>query len=160
MTKEENILGVLMHLFNFYMKNQIDMPLKDEALLPHLEKAGFKRPVIIQALNWLGNLSEHQNTPSRLPHGSSIRVFNTFERQLLDTDCQGFILSLEQQGILTPLVRETVIDQVLQLEQEEIDINLIKWVTLMVLFSQPDQHKALQCMEFLVLHDEIIDSVN
>lgn len=161
MMKEETVLGVLMHLFQYYMKDQGLIEKTDDDLLPQLEKAGFQRSVIIQALKWLSNLSDVKNGITASPSAQSFRVFSAYECQFLDRECQAFILSLESQGILVPAVREIVIEQVLQLEQEGIDIGLIKWVALMVLFSQPEQQKALSCMEFLVLHDnQAIESIN
>lgn len=154
--KEESILSVLMYLFKYHMQDRCELDLRNEDLLPELEEAGFKRPAIIQALGWLAKLAE---SSVKLLEGSrqySIRVFNDYECELMDAQCRGFIISLEQQGILNPFTRELVINQILELEHEGIDLGLIKWVTLMVLYNQPGEEEALAGMEMLVLNNEIL----
>jgi Smg protein len=73
----------------------------------------------------------------------------------MSTECRNFIIALELQGILSPLTREVVIHQTLELIHEGIDLNLLKWVTLMVLFNMPNSEHALSHMEFLVLASAI-----
>ena len=67
-----------------------------------------------------------------------------------DDQCRGYLLYLEQSGILNALQREIVIDRLLALDSDEVDIEQIKWVVMMVLFSQPGQEKAYARMEDLV----------
>jgi Smg protein len=62
---------------------------------------------------------------------------------------------LEQIGILTPAQRELVIDRLMALGEHETDVEQIKWVVLMVLFSQPGQENAYARMEDLVFEDQI-----
>ena len=53
-------------------------------------------------------------------------------------------------GIVNAAQRELVIDRLLALDARQIDIEQVKWVVLMVLFSQPGQENALLRMEDLV----------
>jgi Smg protein len=62
----------------------------------------------------------------------AIRVFSGQEQARLDTDVRGYILHLEQEGILSTRQREHVIDRLLALDAEDIDIEQVKWVVLMV----------------------------
>ena len=80
----------------------------------------------------------------------AIRVFSGQEQARLDTDVRGYILHLEQAGILSTRQREHVIERLLALGAEEIDIEQVKWVVLMVLFSQPGEEEAYARMEGLV----------
>ena len=64
-------------------------------------------------------------------------MFDALEQARLDTDCRGFLVHLEQVGILSPTQRELVIDRLMALDGDDIDIEQLKWVVLMVLFSQP-----------------------
>ncbi len=82
-----------------------------------------------------------------------MRLFNTFEMSRLDADCRGYILYLEQIGILTATQRELVIDRLVALGPGDIDVEQVKWVVLMVLFSQPGQEKAFARMEDLVFEE-------
>jgi Smg protein len=77
----------------------------------------------------------------------------------LDTDVRGYLMHLENLGILSGAQREVVIDRLLALEADDIDIEQLKWVVLMVLFSQPGQGNAYQRMEDLVF-DERRDAMH
>jgi Smg protein len=152
--KEESVLNVLMYLFHNYMQDNCFVDLKEEQLFNELEEVGFERNTINQAFDWLANLALEIQSPSNdntsvLP----VRIYTPQECRFINTECRGFILSLEQQGILNPITRELIINQALGLHEEGIDLSLMKWVTLMVLFNQPDQEEALACMELLVLDD-------
>ena len=80
-------------------------------------------------------------------------MFAALEQARLDTDCRGYLVHLEQVGILSPTQRELVIDRLMALDGDEIDIEKLKWVVLMVLFSQPGQETAFSRMEDLVFED-------
>jgi len=77
-------------------------------------------------------------------------MFAEQEVSRLDVECRGFLMFLEQAGILTPASRELVIDRLMALDEDEIDLDTLKWVVLMVLFSQPGQEEACAWMENLV----------
>ncbi len=61
---------------------------------------------------------------------------------------------LADSGILTPGNRELVIDRFMALEDEEADLETLKWVVLIVLFNQPGQEAAFAWMENLVFDDQ------
>lgn|SRR3990167_1016416 len=151
---QETVLNILMYLFHNYMEKDSQLNLNDMKLVDELKSAGFHAHLIGKAFRWLHRLSEFaaQDTP---PSADSFRVFSDEECQLINTDCRNYILSLERQGVLTPLSREVVIHQTLELINEGIDLNLLKWVTLMVLFNMPNSEIALSHMEFLVLGNAI-----
>ena len=108
----------------------------------------------MRALVWLDGLQDQQEC---LKYGNkpahATRIFNDFEHERLDTFCRGYITYLEQAGILSPPQREILVDRLLALESEDIDVEQIKWVVLMVLFSQPGQELAYARMEDLVFEE-------
>ncbi len=63
-------------------------------------------------------------------------------------------MHLENVGILSPEQRELVIDRLMALEGDDIDLEKLKWVVLMVLFSQPGQETAFARMEDLVFEEQ------
>ena len=67
--------------------------------------------------------------------------------------CRGYITYLEQIGILSAPQREILVDRLLALETHDIDVEQVKWVVLMVLFSQPGQEVAYARMEDLVFEE-------
>jgi len=72
------------------------------------------------------------------------------ESEKLDVESRGFVLFLEQCGILDSANRELVIDRVMALDTHEIDLEQLKWIILMVLFNLPGQEAAYASMEDLV----------
>lgn len=159
MIRDESVLNVLMYLFKHHMHENCELDMLQPKLLTQLEEQGFRRKVIDRAFTWIDNLTRGTREPIQLPHRGSLRVFSDYECELLDVECRSFILTLEQQGILNAHTRELAINQALELEPEGIDISLFKWVTLLVLFNQPDEKHALACMEMLVL-DETIGGIH
>jgi Smg protein len=150
--KENSVLHVLMYLFQNHMQNDCEVDTVDIDLVGQLESAGFILPVINQAIGWLANLSSDNDTDEiEAPKETSFRVFSDYELEILGDECINFVTELEEQGILNTVTREIVIHQAIELCTDGMDINLIKWVTLMVLFNQPDETEALSCMELLVL---------
>ncbi|MDJ0747981.1 MAG: DUF494 domain-containing protein [Woeseiaceae bacterium] len=151
---KENVLDVLMYLFETYVDTEDDPEPDQNELRSELSRAGFGDVEIERALDWLDALTEQQeslNYGTQTAHGT--RIFNDFEHERLDTNCRGYITYLEQTGILSPPQRELLIDRLLALETADIDVEQIKWVVLMVLFSQPGQELAYARMEDLVFDE-------
>ncbi|ADE16828.1 protein of unknown function DUF494 [Nitrosococcus halophilus Nc 4] len=155
---KENVLDVLMYLFQSYMDSEAEAQPTKESLEVELTEAGFHHAEIGKAFDWLEGLAAlQQSEPRPFPvTNSSIRVFTLHEKEKLDTECRGFLLFLEQVGVLDSMTRELVIDRVMALEAEDFDLEQLKWVILMVLSHQPGQEAAYAWMEDLVF-DEVTD---
>lgn len=151
MHAKESILDVLLYLFENYFDDELE-PVTDQTTLEtELEAAGFPQDEIQHAFDWLADLEDRRGKPELRSQGA-IRVFADTECLRLNADCRGFLLHLERLGILTADSRETVIDRLLALNDADIDAEQAKWVTLMVLFTQPGQEEAFARMEDLI-HD-------
>ena len=151
---KENVLDVLMYLFETYVDTEEDPEPDQNELRDELSHAGFGDAEIDRALDWLDGLTEHQENLSFSPQGAhGTRVYSEFELERLDAGCRGYIAYLEQIGILSPPQREILVDRLLALETPDIDVEQIKWVVLMVLFSQPGQELAYARMEDLVFEE-------
>jgi Smg protein len=152
----ETVLDVLMYLFETYSDQEVQKESEpDQSLLrEELLHAGFGEPEVDRALDWLDGLTSRHIEPFAMqPAERSVRLFNPFELSRLDAECRGYILYLEQIGILSPVQRELVIDRLVALGAGDIDVEQVKWVVLMVLFSQPGQEKAFARMEDLVFEE-------
>jgi Smg protein len=151
---KENVIDVLMYLFETYVDNEEDPEPDQNELRLELSRAGFGDSEIERALEWLDGLTDHQEC---LNYGTvtarSTRIYNEFEHERLDAYCRGYITYLEQTEILSPPQREVLVDRLLALESADIDVDQIKWVVLMVLFSQPGQEQAYARMEDLVFEE-------
>ncbi len=149
-----SVLDILIYVFDQYMLAEAPEVPEREALAADLERAGFGRHNVERALDWLADLAGERSRPDIDSTQPSLRVFSADELDRISTSCRGYLLQLEQEGILSPLQREIVIDRLLALDNEEIDVEQTKWVVMMVLFSQPGQQEALAQMEDLVYADD------
>jgi Smg protein len=152
---KENVLDVLMYLFETYIDADEEPEPDENELRGELIRAGFGNSEIDRALDWLDGLAENHTGVQFHPQtGHGMRIYSDIELERLDVSCRGFIAHLEQIGILSPPQREIVIDRLLALETPDIDVEQIKWVVLMILFSQPGQEQAYARMEDLVFEEE------
>jgi Smg protein len=149
---KESVLDILIYLFENYFDAELSTaPEPDrDTLKDELERAGFSEREVGRALEWLEQLCADPERAGAIPPSRSIRVFDAREQTRLDTECRGYILYLENIGILNAAQRELVIDRLLALDARQIDVEQVKWVVLMVLFSQPGHENALLRMEDLV----------
>jgi len=153
---KSDVLDLLVYLFEHFIGDEIE-PLPDEDdLREELLRAGFKRGEIRIAFEWLGELgrraiaSDQPSVSSR-----SLRHYADTELDRLDIDCRGFLLFLEQNHIVNHVSRELVIERLMALDSEEITVDHVKWVVLMVLFSQPGEEDAFASMHGLVYDSEL-----
>jgi Smg protein len=154
---KENVLEVLMYLFENYMDDDPEFNTDQETLAARLREAGFRRGEINKAFTWLEDLSsmcEETETGAEGGKPLSLRHFAPEESEKLDTAAKGFLLFLEQHGILDATTREMVIDRVMALDTEEFDLEQLKWVVMMILYNQPGRDQAYAWVEDLV-YDEI-----
>ncbi len=149
---KENVLDVLMYLFQNYMDDDVDADPDRESIQGELLIAGFPAREIQQAFEWLDSLVDRQATPLVVNPGSC-RIYLDSEQDRLDVECRGFLLFLEQGGLLDCESRELVIDRVMALESDDIDLHQLKWIILMVLFNQPGREEAYAWLEDLVFDD-------
>ena len=150
---KENVFDILMYLFeNYYMDDESPATPDRESVQQELNNAGFPSPEIDRAFNWLDDLATDPPPPV-MQAEHSMRLFSRHESVRLDCECQGLLLFLEQMGVLNPASRELVIDRAMALENDDFDIEQLKWVILMVLFNQPGEEAAFAWMEDLVFHN-------
>ncbi|MEW5790619.1 MAG: DUF494 domain-containing protein [Pseudomonadota bacterium] len=152
---KENVLDILMYLFENYMdEDEADAP-DQESIEAELHAAGFPQSDINKALNWIEGLAEMQSAPMRLGQntGFALRHYSSMENCKLGLECQGFLIFLEQTGVIDQHLRETIIDRVMALDTDEIDLEQLKWIILMVLFNQPGREEAYVWMEELIFDE-------
>lgn len=153
---KQNILDVLMYLFENYMDDEDEQANFDqESLKQELLAAGFPLHEIGKAFDWLESLAYYPLPADAIAaKNCSTRVYLKEECEKLDLECRGFLLFLEQMSVLETQSRELVIDRVMALEIDEFNLEQLKWVILMVLFNQPGQEAAFAWMQDLVYDEE------
>ena len=149
---KETVLDVLMYLFESYVDSPDEPEPNRHELTRELGRAGFHDREIERALDWLDGLNS--TAIGNAPKDTAFRVFDAVEQERLDAPSRGYLLHLEQIGILQPAQREVVIDRLMALDNDETDIEQTKWVVMMVLFSQPGRQDAFAQMEDLVYADD------
>jgi len=152
---KETVLDVLMYLFDNYIEEEVDLTPDQDSLRVQLKQAGFGDHQVNMAFDWLEGLTlqKSDTETTQLINTPSIRLFSDIEAEKLDTDCRGFLLFLEQAGVLDACDRELVIDRVMALDTVDIGLRQLKWVVLMVLFNQPGKEAAFTWMEDIVMDD-------
>lgn len=152
---KESLFDVLMYLFENYMDDDSPLYNDPEKLKAQLNDAGFRSTQINKAFNWLEDLAQGQEERAQPLTNDvhSIRIYSSSELKKLNTECRGFLLSLEQMDVIDPSVRELIIDRVMALEADEMDLDQLKWVVLMVMFNQPGFEAAYTWVESLVLDE-------
>jgi Smg protein len=153
---KENVVDVLLYLFENYIDTD-DVSTPDKITLEtELEQAGFPSKEINKALEWLESmtvLADGQSAKNISKDQGATRIYSDSEAERLDVQCRGYLLFLEQISVLDADTREIVIERVLALDTEEVDLDQLKWVVLMVLFYQPGREEAYAWMEDLVFDD-------
>jgi Smg protein len=145
---KEDMFDVLIYLFENYLDREIEMFSDADAIATELIDAGFNQPEVNKAFDWLESLTADK--PISPVKSSTFRIFSDKEQAVLDLECQDFLLFLEHNEILTPSSRELVIDRAMALQNENIDLEKLKWLVLMVLLSLPDDVLAYSRMEDIV----------
>lgn len=115
-----------------------------ERVARKLSAAGFDDSDISEALHWLaGVLRAPQGGHPPLPDGrSSFRAFAPRETAKLDAECRGFLITLEQSGILNAETRELVLERSLAASGHALSLDQLKLIVLMVLWNHqtPTSH--------------------
>ena len=156
---KESILDVLLYLFEHYFTEDADLvrdhdSLRSGPLFEELGQAGFSPAEINKAFEWLDALASQRPSTAPPRADGPTRIYFGPELDKLDVECRGFLLFLEQHGVLDAGQRELVLDRAMALDQDEIDLDDLKWVVLMVLFNQPGSEAAYAWMETQMFEDE------
>jgi Smg protein len=109
-----------------------------ERVARKLSAAGFEDADISEALHWLaGVLHAPRGVSAALPDPrTSFRAFAPRELAKLDAECRGFLITLEQSGILTAETRELVLERSLAASGHSLSLDQLKLIVLMVLWNQ------------------------
>ena len=150
----ENVVDILIYLYENYMDGEHAPPSDQNDLRDELAQAGFTNIEIDKAFDWLDELADQALSPQGDTHKAhSLRIFTEQEMARLDVDSRGLLLFLEQNDILTQTARELVIERSLALDTPIITEEELKWIILLVLMNQPGQEAAFARMEDMVYNE-------
>jgi|SRR6267142_1291583 Smg protein len=143
------MFDILVYLFENYYQAQA-YPDYD-TLERKLHAAGFENDDIHDALDWLNSLTlrPDEGLPESLDAGSSFRGYTADECTKLPLESRGFIAFLESAKILTPLLRELIIERAMSLPSETVGPDKLKVIVLMVLWTRRGNVDALVLDELI-----------
>ena len=145
------MFNVLVYLFENYYQAE-GYPDQD-TLARKLTAAGFENDEISEALDWLRALVEPDEEPRQalqsIDTQDSFRAYSKTELALLGVESLGFLTFLESAGVVTPTLRETIIDRALALETEPVALEEFKVIVLMVLWTRRGDVDTLILEELL-----------
>lgn len=152
------MFDILMYLFENYIHSEAEVMVDHDILTDELTRAGFHQDEIYKALTWLEKLAALQDNDA-YPYltrvaNKSFRIYTSEEKELLDVECRGFLMFLEQVNVLDFSTREMVIDRVMELDTQYFSMEDLKWVVLMVLFNVPGKESAYSQMEDLIFDEQ------
>lgn len=126
---------VLVYLFENYF--EVNIHPDQHTLAKELSAAGFEDADINGAFDWFNTLEamSQPNAPAPALSAGMLRVFSEPENKKISSDSLGFLMFLEQAGVLDPVQRELVIDRAMALPGT-ISLEETKWIVLMALWQQ------------------------
>ncbi|NLB12499.1 MAG: DUF494 family protein [Gammaproteobacteria bacterium] len=155
---KETLLDVLLYLFENYFYDDPDAVRDRDSLQAGVIQAGFTPAEVSKAFDWLDALAaqrmvfQPERDDASVP--GPVRLYAELEAERLDVECRGFLMFLLDNGILDAAQHECVVERAMALDQDEVDLDDLKWVVLMVLFNQPGQEAAFAWMESFMFQDE------
>lgn len=145
---------ILVYLFQNYFHH--DACPDPEQLALKLSAAGFEDEEITEALEWLSGLQRMAGSagPAITADSRSVRCYDEEELAKLDADCRGFLMFLENAGVLNPMTRELIIERAMALDEVVVSLAKLKVIVLMVLWNQHQVMDSLILEELLSEDDE------
>ena len=151
---KEDILEVLIYLFENYMVDGVSFESGQDELARELIGAGFDGEEIDKAFVWLEGLMNiyQQDEAQRfsVQTHQSIRFLTEQERQRLSLEAQSLLSRLVGVGVLDQYSREMVIDRVMALDLVDVNLDHVRWVVLMVLSNQPEFYEIAEWAEVII----------
>lgn len=155
---KEDMLEVLIYLFENYIIDGDSFEPGQEELAKELVGAGFPDEEVDKAFIWLEDLldiceQEQDQVEWETQSIESIRFYTHDESLRLKADGQSLLTRLVNAGLLDQFSREAVVDRVMALDSADINLDHIKWVVLMVLSNQPGFSEIAEWAEVVVSDD-------
>lgn len=140
------MIDILVYLFENYY--DFTAHPKPDALARKLTAVGFEQEEISVALDWLDGLKT-----ARVAEFSSdrraVRIYTDDEQQKLGVDCLNLIVFLELAGVVTPALRELIVERGMSLDDDPVPLGKFKIIVLMVLWSREQDLEPLIVEELL-----------
>ena len=149
------MFDVLVYLFETYIHAEACPA--PEQLARRLSAAGFEEDEISDALEWLSDLNQTANeyTAFSAPSSGAMRLYSAEETAKLGRVGIGFLLFLEDSGVLDGANRELILDRLIALPDSHVSVSRLKVIVLIVLWKQAYPMDSLVLDELLSEDDDI-----
>jgi len=110
----------------------------NEVMAQELSAAGFKESDISGAVDWLHEMKTMLTEPPAVySHKlTGLRMFANTELKKISTDSISFILFLQQANVINDVERDLIVDRAMALKQEYINIEEMRWITMIALWNE------------------------
>jgi len=142
------MFDVLVYLYEHYWRP--DACPESDLLVRKLSAVGFEEEEISEALAWLDGLQTVTHDEVIAPSDRASRVFAQPELERLGPEALGFLQFLESAGVLTPTLREVVLDRVVAVPRGPVALEDFKILVLLVFWSLGEEPDALILDELFV----------
>jgi Smg protein len=149
---------ILVYLFENCQ--QADLAQDSDLVAKKLSAAGFEDTDISEALSWLAGVVcvPHRDFAPIPDSRKTFRAYAPRELSKLDSDCRGFLLTLEHSGILSPQIREHVIERAMAAADSSLSLEQLKLIVLMVLWNQQTPTSRLLAEDLFTVQRERMPS--
>lgn len=140
------MIDILVYLFENYQ--DFTAHPKPDALARKLTAVGFEETEISVALDWLDGLKTAR-VAEFTSDRRALRIYTADEQQKLGVDCLNFVVFLELARVITPALRELIVERGMSLEDDPVPLSKFKIIVLMVLWSREQNLEPLIVEELL-----------
>lgn len=153
---KENLLDVLMYLFENYTSESLAIREHIQMITAEMVSVGFRRENVNEAVEWFEVLRSSMDAfPKQNSFKSSaIRIYTPEESVRLTPEAKSCLLYLEQAGVIDARVREIVIDRAMALASSAVDMTEIKWISLIVIYNLTEFDGSMTLLEEMVFNEE------
>jgi Smg protein len=142
------MFDVLVYLYEHYWRP--DACPESDLLVRKLSAVGFEQDEISDALTWLDGLQVATQHASIAPSAGASRVYSDGELERLGSEALGFLQFLESAGVLSPSLREVLLDRVMAVPRGPVELEDFKILVLLVFWSLGEEPDALILDELFV----------
>lgn len=140
------MIDILVYLFENY--HDFDTHPKPAVLTRKLTAIGFEEDEVSDALDWLDEVKAAR-IPEIAGDRRAVRIYTAEEQQRLGVDCLNFIVFLEAANVITPALRELIIERGMALDDAPLPLAKLKIIVLMVLWRREQDLEPLIVEELL-----------
>lgn len=142
------MFDVLVYLYENYWRP--DACPEPAQLQRKLSAVGFEKDEIQEALSWLDGLATSSQAGAQPLSATSMRVYTADELNHLGEASVSFISFLTSAGVISPALREVVIDRAMATTEAPMPLEDLKIIVLMVFWSLGEEPDALILDELFV----------